>query len=108
MDRRWKRIDIIKKDKQREKVLMGVAVRSLLAEYGIKRDVMPVAAIVVMFRLFMLFASQLNCEPAVAGRTVGMVMMRDNHAQQHDHTGKQHYILIHLLSHRLLFYCPQK
>ena len=108
MNKRWKRIDIIEKDKQREKMLMSVAVRSLLTEHGVERDVVPVAATVVMRRLFVLFACQLDREPAITRRTVGMMMMRNDHAQQHYHTGKQHDILIHLLSHRLFLIAGQK
>lgn len=108
MNKRWKRVDIIEKDKQREKVLMSIAVRSLLAEYGVERDVVPVATTVVMRRLLMFSAYQLDREPAITRRTVGMMMMRNDHAQQHYHTGKQHDILIHLLSHRLFLIAGQK
>ena len=108
VDKRRNRIDGIKEDKQREKVLMSVAVRSLLAEYGVERDVVPVATTVVMRRLLMFSACQLNCEPAITRRPVGMVMMRHDHAEQHYHTGKQHDILIHLLSHRLFLIAGQK
>ena len=108
MNKRWKWIDIIEKNKQREKVLMSVAVRSLLAEYGVERDIVSIASTVVMRRLFVLFACQLDRKPAITRRTVGMVMMRHDHAEQHYHTGKQHDILIHLLSHRLFLIAGQK
>ena len=108
MNKRWKRIDIIEKDKQREKMLMSVAVRSLLAEYGVERDIVSIASTVVMRRLFVLFACQLDRKPAITRRTVGMVMMRHDHAEQHYHTGKQYDILIHLLSHHLFLITGQK
>ena len=108
VDKRRNRIDGIEEDKQREKVLMSVAIRSLLAKHGVERDIVSIASTVVMRRLFVLFACQLDRKPAITRRTVGMMMMRNDHAQQHYHTGKQHDILIHLLSHRLFLIAGQK
>ena len=75
------RVYIVKKYKQREKILARISIRRMRKDRSIERDVMPVTAAVMRLRTAMPAMSRFSRQRFIARQPVTMVMMRHNDRQ---------------------------
>lgn len=75
------RVYIVKKYKQREKILARISIRRMRKDRSIERNVMPVAAAVMRLRTAMSAMSRFDRQRFIARQPVTMVMMRHNDRQ---------------------------